>query len=329
MEKLRLGVLGCSNHFIKRVVLPVKKLNSVELYALASRNIKKAAEVARQFEIEKHYGDYQAMLDDKAIDAVYIPLPNHMHFEWAKKAALAGKHILCEKPMCMDADEVQELVEFCQKNNVVLMEAFMYKHHPQWIKVKDIIRTNNIGKIQYINTSFSYNNPSASNIRNVKEYGGGALRDIGCYAVSVPRFLLDKEPQKVISLLSHHSEFGTDMLTSAMLDFGTVRSTFNVSTCASAFQRVDIVGSAGMIVVNLPFNTYADVPAKVTVEKAIGTREVKVEATDQYGLMVDSFARKIIEKVPPSNDEDDAICNQKVLDAILRSSESEKWETIS
>ncbi|MCG8580577.1 MAG: Gfo/Idh/MocA family oxidoreductase [Bacteroidales bacterium] len=329
MKKLRLGVLGCSNHFIKRVVLPVMELDNVEVCAIASRNIKKSAEVARQFNIQKYYGDYQSLLNDKSIEAVYIPLPNHMHFEWAKKAALAGKHILCEKPMCMNAEEVQELVECCQKNNVVLNEAFMYKFHPQWIKVRDVIRTNNIGKIQYINTAFSYNNPAASNIRNIKEYGGGALRDIGCYAISVPRFLLDKEPQKVVSLVSRHPDFGTDMLTSAILDFGTVRATFNVSTCANAFQRVDIVGSAGMIIVQLPFNTYADVPAKVTIETPIGTRTVQLEAVDQYGLMVSCFARNIIDKATPSNEEDDAICNQKVLDAILRSSETEKWETIS
>ncbi|WP_430814227.1 Gfo/Idh/MocA family protein [Carboxylicivirga sp. RSCT41] len=329
MKKLSLGVLGCSNHFVKRVVLPVMALDSVEVYAIASRNIKKSAELARQFNIPKYYGDYEALLEDKSIDAVYIPLPNHMHFEWAKKAALAGKHILCEKPMCMNAEEVQELVECCQKNNVILTEAFMYKFHPQWIKVKDIIRTNNIGKIQYINTAFSYNNPAASNIRNIKEYGGGALRDIGCYAISVPRFLLDKEPQKVVSLVSRHPDFDTDMLTSAILDFGSVRATFNVSTCANAFQRVDIVGAAGMITVHLPFNTYTDVPAKVTVETAIGTRIVEIEAVDQYGLMVDGFAHNIIEKVTPSNDEDDAICNQRVLDAIIRSSETGKWETVS
>lgn len=328
MKKLRLGVLGCSNHFIKRVVLPSKALENVELCAIASRNITKAAETARQFGIEKYYGDYQSLLNDKTIDAVYIPLPNHIHFEWAKKAASAGKHILCEKPMCMNADEVQKLVEHCQKSNVVLMEAFMYKYHPQWIKVKDIIRTNNIGKIQYINTSFSYNNPSASNIRNIKEYGGGALRDIGCYAISVPRFILDKEPHKVISLVSEHPEFGTDMLSSAVLDFGNVRATFNVATCANAFQRVDIVGSAGMIVVQLPFNTYNDVPARVIIETPIGRREVEYPAVDQYGLMVADFARKIVEKIIPSNDEDDAICNQKVLDAVLRSSTTEKWELI-
>ncbi|WP_289053216.1 Gfo/Idh/MocA family protein [Carboxylicivirga marina] len=329
MEKLRLGVLSVSNHFIKRVVLPVKELDNVEITAIASRHLSKATDAARRFGIKQAYGSYQALLNDKSIDAVYIPLPNHMHTEWTKKAADAGKHILCEKPMCMDADEARELVEYCQKRNVVLMEAFMYKHHPQWIKVRDIIRTNNIGSVQYINTSFSYNNPSASNIRNIKEYGGGGLRDIGCYAISVPRFLLDREPNRVISLLNEHPDFGTDVLTSAILDFGNARATFNVSTCASSFQVVDIVASAGRICVHLPFNTYADVPAKITVETALGLRVIEIPPVDQYGLMVNDFANLIINNEPPSADEDDAICNQKVLDAVLRSSQSQSWETVS
>ncbi|MBS2213069.1 Gfo/Idh/MocA family oxidoreductase [Carboxylicivirga mesophila] len=328
MMKLKIGVLGVSNHFIKRVVLPMQELSNIELYAIASRSLNKSAEVAQQFNIEHYYGSYDQLLANKEVEAVYIPLPNHMHAEWIKKAANTGKHILCEKPMSMNAEEAMEVVEYCQKRGVILMEAFMYKHHPQWLKVRDIIRTNNIGKIQYINTSFSYNNASASNIRNVKEYGGGGLRDIGCYAISVPRFLLGKEPEKVVSLLSFHPEFGTDMLTSAILDFGTARATFNVSTCASAFQTVDVVASAGRITIDLPFNAYNDVPAKVTVESAIGTREILIEAADQYGLMIADFAEMVEGKQQVSVSEDDAILNQKVLDAVIRSSETSSWESV-
>ncbi|MBR8537085.1 Gfo/Idh/MocA family oxidoreductase [Carboxylicivirga sediminis] len=328
MMKLKIGVLGVSNHFIKRVVLPMQELSNVEMYAIASRSLNKAAEAAQQFNIEHYYGSYDHLLANKEVQAVYIPLPNHMHAEWIKKAANAGKHILCEKPMSMNAEEAMEVVEYCQKRGVILMEAFMYKHHPQWLKVRDIIRTNNIGKIQYINTSFSYNNPSASNIRNVKEYGGGGLRDIGCYAISVPRFLFGKEPQRVVSLLSFHPEFGTDMLTSAILDFGTARATFNVSTCASAFQKVDIVASAGRITIHLPFNTYNDVPAKVTVESAIGTRKLLIEPADHYGLMIADFAEMVEGKQQVSVSEDDAILNQKVLDAVIRSSETSSWESV-
>jgi len=328
MKRIKIGVLGVSNHFIKRIILPLKALNCFEVYAIASRSENKASETAREYGIAKTFGSYQQLLDDASIEAVYIPLPNHMHAQWIKKAAFAGKHVLCEKPMCMDANEAIEVVEHCQRCNVVLMEAFMYKYHPQWIMVRDIIRTNNIGSISYINTSFSYNNPSAQNIRNIKEYGGGGLRDIGCYAISVARFLLGKEPKQVISLMEEHPEFKTDMLSSGILDFGKARTTFNVATCANAFQKVDVVGTAGRITVDIPFNTYTDVPAKFVVDSAIGTRQVTVEAHDQYGLMFEEFAKLIGKNETISSVDDDAILNQKVIDAVLRSSATKVWEPV-
>ncbi|WP_439181966.1 Gfo/Idh/MocA family protein [Carboxylicivirga taeanensis] len=328
MKRIKLGVLGVSNHFIKRVVVPVQGLENVELAAIASRSELKAADVARQFNIEQAYGSYEALLNDNTIEAVYIPLPNHLHAEWIKKAADAGKHVLCEKPLSMDATEAMEVAEYCQKKGVVLMEAFMYKYHPQWKKVSEIIRTNNIGKVQYINTSFSYNNPSAANIRNIKEYGGGGLRDIGCYAISLSRFLMGKEPEKVIGLMSYHAEFKTDSLTTAILDFGGARATFNVSTAAAAFQKVDIVATAGRITIHLPFNAYNDVPAKVTVDSAIGTREINFEPVDQYALMVAEFAEIVLDKGHALENSDDAILNQKVLDAVVRSSEAGTWESV-
>ncbi len=328
MKTLRLGILGVSNHFIKRIVLPASETSCIQLAAIASRSESKAIEAAKEFGIDQAYGSYEELLRSDQVDAVYIPLPNHLHTEWIKKAADAGKHILCEKPMCMHADEVIDVVEYCQKKDVYLMEAFMYKHHPQWQKARDVIRTNNIGKIRYISTSFSYNNPAPSNIRNIKEYGGGGLRDIGCYAISVPRFLLGREPKRVISLLNEHKEFGTDELSSAILDFGDTQATFTVSTGASAFQKVDIIGTAGRVTVDLPFNTYADTDAKLIVDSAIGHREILIPPIDQYGQMLEDFANMIHNKTDISAEEDDAINNQRVIDAIFKSSVSEKWENI-
>ncbi|TRX71216.1 Gfo/Idh/MocA family protein [Carboxylicivirga sp. M1479] len=326
MKTIKLGGLGASNHFIKRIVLPATALESVDIVAIASRSAAKAEQVSKQFNIPKYYQSYEALLNDEELDAVYIPLPNHLHAEWIKKAALKGKHILCEKPMCMTSQELIEVKEVCDKNNVILMEAYMYKYHPQWIKVRDIIRTNNIGNIKYINTLFSYNNPSPSNIRNIKEYGGGGLRDIGCYAISVPRFLLDREPVRVISTMNYHKEFGTDDLTSAILDFESAQATFTVSTSTAAFQRVEIIATAGRITIHLPFNTYTDVPAKITVDTAISSRDILIDPVDQYGLMIDAFAA-MVNKGEESDDDD--LHNQKVLDAIERSSLSQSWEAIS
>ena len=208
------------------------------------------------------------------------------------------------------------------------MEAFMYKHHPQWVLVKDMIRTGNVGSVTYIHTSFSYNNTSPSNIRNIKELGCGGRMEIGWYAISVPRFILDKEPGRVVSMMTYSADFNTDIISSALLDFGSSRATFSVATASHPFQKVDIIGTAGSITIDLPFNAYTDVPVKVTVASGNGIREILVGPADQYGLMMGSFANTVLNKKVLPVPVDDAILNQKVIDAIILSSESNSWESV-
>lgn len=329
MKKLNIGVLGVSNHLTKRIVLPLKHTQYCEITAIASRDIEKAKKFAAKFNIDKFYSNYQDLIDDTTIDLVYIPLPNHLHLEWVKKAAQAGKHILCEKPITLNANEAAECIKEVNNNNVKLMEAFMYKFHPQWEYINDVIRTNQIGKIMYINTSFAYNNPAVNNIRNIKEYGGGAIMDIGCYAISVPRFLLGKEPQRVISLQQECNNFKTDTLSSALLDFNGIHSSFTVSTLSHPNQYVEIIGSSGRIKVQIPFNTYVDTKAEVHILTAQGERTVYFDICDQYGLMFDAFSKAIINNEPTPIDPSDALYNMKVIDAIFKSSESNQWEQIS
>jgi len=328
MKKLKIGVLGVSNHFVKRIVLPLQETRYCYIHGIASRDAGKALSASKKYNIPKSYGSYEELLADKDVDAVYIPLPNHMHAEWIRKSADAGKHVLCEKPLSMNADEAGQAVVHTEEKGVRLMEAFMYKFHPMWQHVKDIVRTNQIGKVTNINVSFFYNNPSKNNIRNIKDYGGGAMMDIGCYAVSVPRFVLDSEPSRVVSLITFHPEFGTDMLSSAIMDFGDVRATFSVGTLSEANQRVEITGTSGKISIPLPFNTFVDVKSSVIVSNNIGERIVEFPAVDQYGVMFDAFAKAVLtdEKLPVSID--DAVKNQKVVDAIFRSGMSEKWEAV-
>ncbi|WP_234408348.1 Gfo/Idh/MocA family protein [Marinilabilia salmonicolor] len=247
MKKLKIGILGTSNHFLKRIVLPLQDTRFCEAYAIGSRDIKKAESMAQEFNIPLWYGSYQAVLDDPDVDMVYIPLPNHMHKEWVEKSIDAGKPVLCEKPLGMTATEAEEMIEKAQEAGIPLMEGFMYMFHPIWKHARDIIRTGQIGNVQYIHTAFSYNNSSPTNIRNIPEYGGGALMDIGCYAISVPRFILGSEPAQVMALQTTHPDFGTDMHSSAIMDFGGPRATYSVSTAAQAFQKVDIVTSGGSI----------------------------------------------------------------------------------
>jgi predicted dehydrogenase len=328
MKKLKIGILGTSNHYLKRIVLPLKDTQFCESYAIGSRNIDKAADVAREFDIPLWYGSYDAVLEDDNVDMIYIPLPNHLHKEWVKKSIKAGKPVLCEKPIGMNGNDAKEMINMAQDAGVPLMEGFMYMFHPMWQHARDIVRTNQIGDIQYIHTSFSYNNSSPTNIRNIPEYGGGALMDIGCYAISVPRFIFGREPVRVLALQTGHPEFGTDMHTSAIIDFDGPRATFTVSTTSQAFQKVDIVGTSGSITVHIPFNTYVDVPAKITVVYCNGTREVEFPVSNAYGLMFDAFAKAVIDGSPIPVPGIDAINNMIVVDAVRKSAETDGWVKI-
>ncbi len=328
LNNLKIGVLGVSNHLIKRIILPLQETSDCYIHGIASRSQEKARTASEKYNIPKYYTSYEELIADEDIDAIYIPLPNHLHAEWIKRSADAGKHILCEKPLCMNAEEAEKVISYVDKKGVKLMEAFMYKFHPLWVHVKNIIDTKQIGDITYIHTSFSYNNPSKTNIRNIKEYGGGAMMDIGCYAVSVPRFLLDKEPAKAVSLISRHPDFGTDVLSSAIMDFGEARATFTVGTLSNAHQRVEITGTTGKITIPVPFNTYVDVRSTITITNNIGERTVEFAPVDQYGIMFDKFAKAVINDKPVPVNIKDALFNQKVVDAILLSDETGAWEAI-
>jgi len=325
MEKLKLGVLGVSGHFIRRGAIALKDNEFITLYGIASRSTDKAKKAADEFNIEKYYSSYDELIKDKSIDMVYIPLPNNLHAEWIKKCADYGKHIICEKPLAMNAKEAEESINYAIKKKVYVMEAFMYKFHPQWQKVSELIKINDIGNINSIHTFFGYNNIDPKNIRNIKEAGGGALMDIGCYAVSLTRFLLKKEPLRVISLMNIDDNFGTDTLTSVIMDFGFIRSLFTVSTKTFPHQKVDIYGTGGHIRFELPFNMFTDVEAKVTVTTTVGTRDIKFDIADQYKLQFEAFAESIINKKPIPVMPDDAVNNMKTIDAIVKSIRTGQW----
>jgi predicted dehydrogenase len=328
MKKIKMGVLGVSNHLIKRIILPLQQLSNCTIVAIASRESDKASQLAGEYNIPVVCKSYNDLLANAEVDAVYIPLPNHLHAEWAIKAMEAGKPVLCEKPLGMDVSEAKKMSLVSQKSGIPLMEGFMYKYHPLWKHVKNIVKTGQIGSIVYIHTSFSYNNPSPSNIRNIKEFGGGGLMDIGCYAVSVPRFITGLEPVKVMSLISEHPEFGTDMHTSGILDFGISRASFHVSTASEPFQKVDIVGSSGSITIHIPFNTYVDVPSSINVSTNQGSRNVEFPVCDPYGLMFEEFSYALLNKRPMTITILDAINNMVVIDALRTSAVSGAWVKI-
>jgi predicted dehydrogenase len=329
MEAVKWGVLGASGHFRKKVALPALAAAGVELYALASRDEERARRTAEALGIERSYGSYEELLADGNVEAVYIPLPNHLHLEWIEKAADAGKHVLCEKPLGLDAGQVERAIAHCDKRGVLLMEAFMYRFHPQWRYARDLVRTGNIGAIRAVQSTFFYNNPDPTNIRNIYDAGGGALYDIGCYAVSTARFLTGGEPERVVSAVERHPDWETDTLTSAILDFGGVHATFTVGTLTFADQHVTALGSGGAVSVEIPFNTYPDVPVHVEVRDSIGRRRVAFEPFDHYGGELEAFSRAVRDGAQsPPTPPADALANQRVLDALFASAKSGTWERV-
>jgi predicted dehydrogenase len=328
MNEVRWGVLGVAWIFTLRVAPPLARSRLAKLQAIASRDEGKAKAAAARLGIPKAYGSYEALLADPEIDAVYIPLPNHLHAPYIRKAADAGKHVLCEKPLALNAAEAAECVQHAQKRGVLLMEAFMYRFHPQWRHAVELIRAGEIGEVRAVHTLFAYNLPDPDNIRNHLDMGGGGLMDIGCYAVSVPRLLFDREPARVLGLFERHPALKTDILTSAILDFGRGRSVFTVATQAFPTQRVEVLGTGGRLAIEVPFNTPADVAPGLSVTTDLGTRWPQLPPADQYGLEFDAFSQALRDGRPAPTPPTDAVANQKVLDALLRCESSGHWEAV-
>lgn len=299
--------------------------------AISSRNLDHARQIAGQLNIEKAYSSYEELLADPEIDAIYNPLPNHLHVEWTLKALQAGKHVLCEKPIGLDQGEAIRLKDESQHfPNLKVMEAFMYRFHPQWLKTKELISAGTIGTVKTIQAFFSYYNVDPNNIRNKPEVGGGALMDIGCYCISFPRFIFEEEPKAVVGNMDKDPVMGTDRLTSGILKFAEGKSaTFTCSTQLTPFQRVHIVGEQGQIVVEIPVNAPPTEKAKITVCTTSGNEDIYFDAVDQYSLQADAFAKAIIENLPVPTPLTDAIANMAVIDAIKLSSDKSEWVSLT
>ena len=323
METVRWGVLGVANIATRKVIPAIQATETCRVTAIASRDLAKARAAAEELGIERAYRSYRELLDDPDIEAVYIPLPNHLHAEWTLAAAAAGKHVLCEKPLALTTEEARRMVDGCARAGVKLMEAFMYRHHPQWVEVKRMVDEGVIGQVYAIQTVFSYRNMDPTNIRNIAAAGGGALYDIGCYPVNVARFLFGSEPTDVEAFIRRDPAFGTDALTSAILDFDGRHAVFTVSTQTEADQRVAIEGTEGRLVVEIPFNIPHDRPTRV-IHYAGGDPPADpdfevhdIPPANQYGIQAELFARAIREDTPVPVDPSDAIANMEVLDRIF------------
>ena len=325
MNKLRIGVLGVSGHFLKRIVLPLQKSEEAVITGIASRDIQRARSTAKKYDIPKFYGSYEELLNDKEIEAVFIPLPNHMHKEWIIKSIDARKHVLCEKPLTMNTNETIDVIEHAENSEFMLMEAFMYGFHPKWQKAKEIIDLGYIGIVSHIHTVFSYSNHDPDNIRNIKEFGGGSLMDIGCYAINSARYLLGKEPERVVALISEHEQFKTDELTSAILDFGDSRALFSTSTTAYPQQEVKAYGSEGTLTVTIPFNDISEISGKILLENNESKEVIEVKPANHYLIMFDEFAKAVRKDNPAPLPLRNSLGNMKIIDAIFESAKNKCW----
>ena len=332
MQRVKWGVLGVAKIAVEKVIPAMQQGQFSEIAAIASRDLGKASEAAERLGIPFAYGSYDALLADPQIEAVYNPLPNELHVPWTIRALEAGKHVLCEKPIALDADEAQSLIEARRRSGKLVAEAFMVRYHPQWRRARELVATGAIGKASAIQTFFSYRLLDPANVRN-RPPGGGGLYDIGCYAVLTARYIFDAEPTRVVATLDRDPDFGTDRLVSAILEFpGGRHLTFSVATQLSAHQRVTIVGDAGRIEIAIPFNAPPDRPTGIAIDTGAdlfggGARTEEFPVCDQYTLQGDAFSRAVLGQAPLEFPIEDAVANMRVIDALFRSAERGSWET--
>ncbi len=326
MEKVRWGVLSTAKIGVEKVIPAMQQGEYSEIVAISSRSLPKAQAAAQRLGIPKAYGSYEEMLADPEIDAVYNPTPNHLHVPLTIQALQAGKHVLCEKPIAMDADEARLLLRETKRYpHLKVMEAFMYRFHPQWQLAKRLVDEEAIGELRTIHTHFAYYNRNPDDVRNHPEWGGGGMMDIGCYAVNLSRFIFGDEPNRVLGIFEMDPEFEVDRRASGILDFLLDTATFTVGTQLSPYQRVHIIADFGRIEIEIPFNTPVDRPARLWVTIGDKTEEVMTPAANQYTLQGDAFSLAILEDAPVPTPLEDAVANMAIIDALFDSYEREQW----
>lgn len=329
-RKVKWGVISTAKIGVKQVIPAMQQCAFAEVVGIASRSEDAAAEAARDLGIPRHYSSYEALLADPEIDAIYNPLPNHMHLEWTEKAIRAGKHVLCEKPLVLRTNEVRQLMKLRDEYKVKVGEAFMVHTHPQWVDAVDRIKNGELGKLKIAQGFFSYFNLDAQNIRNIKEYGGGSLWDIGCYTIHTSRYAFGENPKRVMATIDYDKEFGTDVLVTAMMEFPSGQASFHVSTQLVSHQRMSFYGDKKRLDIEIPFNAPNDKPCRAFINESTfsGVKEIKIEhpVCDQYQVQGDAFSKAILENTEVPVPLEDSLGNVATIEAMFRSAETGKWE---
>jgi predicted dehydrogenase len=326
MSKVRWGVLSTAKIGLDKVIPAMQRGANCEIVAIASRDLGRAQAAAQRLGIPKAFGSYEQLLADPQVEAIYNPLPNHLHVRWSIAALEAGKHVLCEKPIGLSAEEGQELVDAAgRRPKLKVMEAFMFRHHPQWQRAKQLVEQGGVGQLRTIQSFFSYDNEDPGNIRNQAASGGGGLADIGCYSISLSRFIFDAQPRRVFGIVEYDPRFETDRVASAILDFGSGTSTFTCSTQLAPFQRVNIFGSEGRVEIDIPFNAPPDRPCTMRHQHHGRTKEIALPVCDQYTIQGDLFSQAVLLDRPVPTPLEDAVANMRVIEAVIESGRRGTW----
>ena len=330
-RKVKWGVLGVAAIAVKKVIPAMQKGAWSEIVGIASRDLGRAQSAAAQLGIPKAYGSYQALLSDPEIEAIYNPLPNHLHVPWSIQAAEAGKHVLCEKPIGLTVKEAKDLLVARDRCGVKIGEAFMVKTHPQWLRTRELVRTGVIGELRSILGVFTYFNRDSENVCNVAVWGGGGLLDIGCYPITTSRWIFGAEPTRVLGLVERDPQFQTDRLASAILDFPSGSSVFTCATQLVPYQRMQFLGTQGRIEIQIPFNAPIDRPVEILIDDGRdvfggGVRVETIPTCDQYTIQGDTFSQAIRESGEVPVPLEDSIANMAVIEALFRSAQSAQWE---
>ena len=331
--KLRWGVLSTAKIGLEHVIPAMQRGQLTTVNAIASRDLARARQAASKLGIATAYGSYEELLADPQIDAIYIPLPNHLHVPWAAKAAEAGKHVLCEKPLSLTAAEAETLLRVRARTGVQIAEAFMVNCHPQWQRVRALLDEGRIGELRAISGVYSYFNTDPANVRSKVEWGGGGLMDIGCYLIHTARYAFRQEPRRVVGLIDRDPQLGIDRLASALLDFPRGQAAFTCSTQLIPHQQIQILGTRGCITLEIPINALPDRPARLFIDssgdlRGTGITTETFPACDQYTLQGDAFAKAVFEGTPVPVPLEDSIQNMAVIEAIFNSAKSGQWEAL-
>ena len=333
-EPVRWGILSTAKIGREKVIPAMQRGRMCNVVAIASRDLERAKQVATGLKIPKAYGSYEELLADSEIEAIYNPLPNHLHVPWSAKAAEAGKHVLCEKPLALTAEEAQTLIAVRDRTGQLIEEAFMVRHHPQWRRVRELIREGRIGRLRATQGFFSYTNLDPANIRNRANIGGGGIYDIGCYPITTSRFVFEAEPNRVMALIERDPEMKTDRLASAILDFDEGQASFVCSTQLVPYQRMQVFGTEGRIEVEIPFNAPPDRPCRIFVDDGSGAPSTSsavaetFETMDQYTAQGDDFSMAVRTGEPLEFPVENAVRNMRILDALFQSGENGQWERV-